>query len=155
MKVVRGCARKSACCSASSCSKGTFSAGSRQRSGDFDHLVEALVVPVSRLPEGGRVGRVDEHRHAEPRARVPDRREARVVDRDALPADVDVVHAQALVDLEPTRPGRDVGFELGDRALRPAGLADAGEIDVGEMQDASRREPLADRELRQQVVALA
>ena len=105
------------------------------RAGALGKLLElepALVVDVLGLEETARLGRVDQHRDPELAALRPDGIDPGIVHGHALPGTVDQRHPQVLVDLQAPGAGRDVLRELSGRPLAPAGLRDAGEVDVGE-----------------------
>jgi hypothetical protein len=99
-------------------------------------LEPAFVGEVDGLEELLRLGGVDEHRHAEAAAHRPDGVEVGVVHAQARAVGLADAQAEVLEDLETARAGLDVTFELGGGLLRPAGRADALEVDVGEQDHA-------------------
>ncbi len=121
-------------------------------SGPLDQLVEAFVFPVSFLPELERIASVDENRNAELGARRPDRSQPRIVDRNPLSTAVRRVHAEALVDLEPSGPVGHVFGQPRGRSLGPAGLVDAPRRDVGEDDEPPRGGCLRSRDRILQIV---
>src|SRR5687768_604919 len=95
-------------------------------------LQPPLVVLVDRLPELLRVGRVNEDRNPEARARLPYRVQCRIIDAEASAVTLRDREAEAFRDLADTdRSRRDVGFELRHRLLRPS-RTDVAEVDTGE-----------------------
>ena len=87
---------------------------------------------VERLEELLRLGGVDEDRQIQPRERLPDRVELRIVDLE--PGAVGLSHgeAEALADLaDADGAGLDVGFELLHGLLAPS-RTDVAKVDAGE-----------------------
>ena len=155
MKLVFGWLRKRLCCSAMISSKGGNLSGGADAPRPQPELEPALVEAVVGLPELRRVGRVDEHRDPEFACLVPERRQARVVDRDTVAAGVPVGHAEALEDLEAGGAVAHIRFQLRGRPLAPAGLAHAPEHRVGEEDEAPRVAPGHLLEPRRELVATA
>ena len=131
-KVVFGWRRKRLSRSVRSCSNDGILVGRIAAVREERQLEPALVRVVDGLEELRRVGGVDEDRQLEPRARIPDRIELRIVELE--PRAVGLLDGQpkALRELpDPDGSGGDVTLELRDRARAPP-RADIAEVDPGE-----------------------
>ena len=100
----------------------------------------AFVEAVVGLPELGGVGGVDQHRNPQLAGLVPQRRQARVVDRNPVAVGVPIRHSKALEDFQARSTVPHVLFQLRGSLLAPAGFPDAEEVGVGE-EDEARRMP--------------
>src|SRR5262249_39656441 len=94
-------------------------------------LEPALVGVVERLEESRRLGDVNQHRHVQPRARLPHGVELGIVHLQTAAVGFAVEHAEVLEHLQPHRAGFEVVLELLCRAGAPAGT-DAAEGHVRE-----------------------
>ena len=99
-------------------------------------LEPPFVRVVERLEECRGLGDVNQHGHVEPRARLPDRIELRIVDLQAAAVGFPIEHPQILEDLQAHRARIDVFFELASGLLAESGSGAGAEVDVREQHHA-------------------
>ena len=107
-------------------------------------LQPSLVGVIERIEKRLRLGDVDQHRHVEPRARLPNRIELRLVHAQTTAVRLAIEHAEVLEHLQADRTRFDVRFELG-RRFRSRSGTDVTEVDVGEQHHAIRVGAVLDR----------
>ena len=102
-------------------------------------LLEPLVVAVDRIEEGGRVGRVDEHRQPELAGRREHGRGALVVGEQQAARGIAEAEPERLPDLQPARAGGGrTPQRLGQLVAEPVAGGRAGPVELAEGDEATR-----------------
>ena len=102
-------------------------------------LEPALVVLVHGLEEGRRLAGVNQDGNADSRAGLEHLVEFRVVHSHTAAIGACQREAEVLEDLQPLRPGAQVGLEAHGRAVPVARLVQVAEVQVGELHHPGRR----------------
>src|SRR5690349_19910609 len=85
-------------------------------------LQPTLVVFIHRVPKGGRVGGMDQHRDVKRSAFFPNSIQPRTIDRDYFSIVVFEFDSQVFIDLSSYRPIMVMRLQLLQRAFRPSFL---------------------------------